>query len=84
MTAGHAAALYFDGKSEAAKKRIQKLKSAGLINERPRRVYQPAIFFLTTVAFRLLSKEGHLAAPTPQLRQKARANKNCGLRHDGD
>jgi len=61
MTAGHAAALYFDGKSEAAKKRIQKLKSAGLINERPRRVYQPAILFLTQLAFRLLSKEGHLA-----------------------
>ena len=61
MTAAHAATLYFDGKSEAAKKRIQKLKVAGLIAERPRRVYQPSILFLTQAAFRLLSKEGHLA-----------------------
>jgi hypothetical protein len=61
MTAAHAAVLYFDGRPEAAKKRIQKLKSAGLISERPRRVYQPAILFLTTRAFRLLGKEAHLA-----------------------
>jgi hypothetical protein len=30
MTNDHATALYFDGKSEAAKKRLQKLKAAGL------------------------------------------------------
>ena len=38
MAAGHIAALYFDGKREAAKKRLQKLKAAGLISERKRRV----------------------------------------------
>jgi len=30
MTNDHATALYFEGKSEAAKKRLQKLKAAGL------------------------------------------------------
>jgi len=36
MTNDHAAALYFDGKSEAAKKRLQKLKAAGFRKERGR------------------------------------------------
>lgn len=70
MTAAHAATLYFDGKPEAAKKRIQKLKAAGLIAERPRRVYQPAILFLTQRAFRMLSREGHLTA-YPKLKFKS-------------
>jgi hypothetical protein len=35
MTNDHATALYFDGKSEAEKKRLQKIKAAGLITERP-------------------------------------------------
>jgi len=42
MTTDHAAALYFDGKGEAAKKRLQKLKSAGFIAERPRRTFEPS------------------------------------------
>jgi len=33
MTTDHATALYFDGKNEAAKKRLQKIKAAGLISE---------------------------------------------------
>jgi hypothetical protein len=33
ITTDHATALYFDGKSEAAKKRLQKIKAAGLISE---------------------------------------------------
>jgi len=41
MTPGHAAKLYFDGKPEATKKRLQKLKAAGLIGERPRRAFDP-------------------------------------------
>lgn len=47
MTTDHATALYFDGKNEAAKKRLQKLKTAGLISERPRRAFEPSILFLT-------------------------------------
>jgi hypothetical protein len=30
MTNDHATALYFDGKDQAAKKRLQKIKAAGL------------------------------------------------------
>lgn len=61
MTAVHVASLYFDGKREYTKKRLQKLKAAGFISERTRRVNQPSILFLTRKAFSLLSREGHLA-----------------------
>jgi hypothetical protein len=61
MTAAHASALYFEGRPEAAKKRLQKLKAAGLIAERPRlRPYDPAILFLSRQAFRLLSENGRI------------------------
>ena len=35
LTLAHAAPLYFEGRKEAAKKRLQKLKEAGLVGERP-------------------------------------------------
>jgi len=60
MTARHIAALYFDDKSEMTKKRLQKLKAAGVIAEKRRRTYDPAILFLTPKAFRLLKEEGRL------------------------
>ena len=47
MTADHIATLYFGGKSEYTKKRLQKLKAAGLISERPRRMNEPAVLCLT-------------------------------------
>jgi hypothetical protein len=47
MTANHAACLYFAGRGEMTKKRLQKLKSAGLIAERPRRAFEPAVLYLT-------------------------------------
>jgi len=65
MTARHVAALYFDGKSEAAKKRLQKLKAAGVIAEKRRRCYEPSILFLTPKAFALLKQEGRLANYEP-------------------
>lgn len=60
MTLAHVTTLYFDGRAEAAKKRVQKLKSAGVIAERPRRPYEPSVLFLTRKAFRLLSDRGEL------------------------
>lgn len=58
MTQAHICALYFSGKSEAAKKRLQKLKAHKLISERPRRVYAPSILFLSKQGFvELLSRE---------------------------
>jgi hypothetical protein len=58
MTGAQVCALYFAGKSEAAKKRLQKLKAHKLIGERPRRVYAPSILFLSKRGFvELLSRE---------------------------
>jgi hypothetical protein len=61
MTLAHAGALYFPGTTDMAKKRIQKLKAAGFIRERPRRVSDPSVLFLTRKAFELLQKKGKLA-----------------------
>jgi hypothetical protein len=61
MTLAHAVALYFDGKPEAAKKRVQKLKAAGLVRERSRRAYEPSILYLTQKAFSILSHGGHIS-----------------------
>lgn len=61
MTAAHIAVLYFDGKKEAAKKRLQKLKTAKLIGERKRRVSEPSALVLTRNSIALLQKEGVLA-----------------------
>ena len=61
LTLTQATALYFQGKAEPAKKRVQKLKSAGIIREQPRRLYEKSVLFLTTKGFIELSKGGHLA-----------------------
>jgi len=50
-----AATLCFEGRQEAAKKRIQKLKAAGLIAERPRRAFESSVLFLPRKAFELLN-----------------------------
>jgi hypothetical protein len=47
MTAEHIVTIYFDGRSEAGKKRLQKLKVAGFVGERTRRAFQPSVLFLT-------------------------------------
>jgi hypothetical protein len=87
MTSVHAAALYFDGKDEYAKKRLQKLKAVGFVAERKRRVNERSILFLTRKAFYLLRDEGHLAA-YPALSGasfESRANVNeRTLRHELD
>ncbi len=61
MTVKHIAALYFEGKREAAKKRLQKLKAASLISQRKRRVNEPAVLFLTRKGFSLLSTDNLLS-----------------------
>jgi len=60
MTAAHIATLFFDGKPETAKKRLQKLKAAGLVTERPRRPSEPAVLFLTRKALTMLRERGVL------------------------
>jgi hypothetical protein len=66
MTADHIAVLYFNGSREAAKKRLQKLKTAGFIGERKRKAYEPAVLSLTSKAFAILREHGILAE-YPQL-----------------
>jgi hypothetical protein len=61
MTAAHVATLYFRGSREAAKKRLQKIKSAGLICERRRRVNEPSVLFLTRKGHALLRERGLLS-----------------------
>jgi hypothetical protein len=61
MTLSHVASLFFEGRDEAAKKRVQKLKAGGFIAERPRRVNEPGMLFLTRKAFNALQAEGLLS-----------------------
>jgi hypothetical protein len=61
MTAGHIARIYFNTKLEAAKKRLQKLKVAGFIGERKRRVNERSILFLTRKSFQVLRDHGELS-----------------------
>lgn len=57
----HASALFFEGREESAKKRLQKLKAAGYVAERPRRPFEPAVLHLTKKGLLLLSEHGVLA-----------------------
>jgi len=66
LTLSQATAIYFDGKAEPAKKRVQKLKLAGVIRERPRRLYEKSVLLLTTKGFKRLRENGHLSE-YPQL-----------------
>jgi tRNA A-37 threonylcarbamoyl transferase component Bud32 len=61
MTLTHITHLFLNGHSEAAKKRIQRLKEDRYIRERARRVYQPSILHLSRPAFAALSDRGMLS-----------------------
>jgi hypothetical protein len=61
MTAGHVSTLYFNGKREYAKKRLQKIKAAGFIGERKRNANEPSVLFLTRKGFTHLKSEGQLS-----------------------
>ena len=78
MTNDHATALYFGGKPEAAKKRLQKLKAARLISERPRYAFEPSVLFLTRKGLVLLQEQGVLneypAFDLPELDRRARVS----------
>lgn len=85
MTMDHAATLYFDGKREATKKRLQKLKSARLITERPRHTFEPSVLFLTRKGLELLHSEGVLKDyppfHLPELDRRARVSDRT-IRHE--
>jgi hypothetical protein len=60
MTISHISALCFSGHAEATKKRLQKLKKAGLIRERERFPTEPAVLFLASKGLKLLKEYGVL------------------------
>lgn len=60
MSLGHIAELYFQGKKEAAKKRVQKLKAAHLVVERPRRPTEPSILTIARSAISILLEQKRL------------------------
>lgn len=60
MTLSHIAELYFDGKTEAAKKRVQKLKGGGYLRERARRIGDPSVLHIGKKAFLALQEAGKL------------------------
>jgi len=60
LTLDHIRTLHFAGKNEMAKKRVQRLKSAGLIAERPRRIGETSILHLTWQGYGALREAGHI------------------------
>jgi hypothetical protein len=61
MTQEQACLLYFEGKSEATKKRLQKYKALRWIAERKRLAYHPAILYITKRGFDVLAAHGKLS-----------------------
>lgn len=66
LTAFHVAEIFFEGRREMAKKRIQRLKCAGLIHARSRGFGISQLLCLTAAGIRFLGIHGHLS-PYPQL-----------------
>lgn len=66
MNIRHIAALFFGGREHAARKRLQRLRMADLVAERPRKTFDRAVLFLTKAGFRLLHERG-LLRRYPQL-----------------
>src|SRR5438128_643172 len=60
MTLEHLTRLYFNNRSEAAKKRVQLLKSGRYLGERGRKLYEPSILYLAERAFTALLERGAL------------------------
>jgi hypothetical protein len=60
MTLNHVRSLHFPGKDEMAKKRVQRLKAAGFIAGRPRRIGEPSILHLTWQGYIALRSGGQV------------------------
>ena len=85
MTTDHAGEMHFNGKAEAAKKRLQKLKVAGFIASRPRHSFEPSVLFLTRKGIDLLYRNGVLndypVFDLPSLDRRARVS-DLTIRHE--
>jgi len=85
MTASHIAGLFFNGSGEAAKKRLQALKAAGLVTERPRKTFELAVLHLAQAGLNTLAKRGILKDyppfEKPVLENRGRVS-DITLRHE--
>ena len=85
MTLSQAASLHFAGRYEATRKRVARLKAAGLLTVRSRPVGEASCVFFTRRAYRLLREGGHLAAYPPlrgaSLEKRSRVS-DLTLRHE--
>ncbi len=85
MTAVHVAEIFFEGRAEATKKRLQKLKAATLIGERPRRAYEPAVLYLSRAGLALLKERGDLndypSLSLPSLEKRSQVSQ-LTIRHE--
>jgi Replication-relaxation len=85
MTSAHVAAIFFDGKKEGAKKRLQKLKAEGFITERSRRAFEPSLLFLTPKGLSTLKERGVLrefpSLPSEAIQRRTRVSRTT-LSHE--
>ncbi len=85
MSLRHICDLHFGGRLEATKKRIQKLKAAGLVRERPRRIGEPSVLHLAKKAFVELQQSGRLESfpqmPLAAMEKRAEISE-LTLRHE--
>lgn len=85
LASGHIASLHFNGSREAAKKRLQKLKAAGLLIERRRRAFEPVVLLLARPGLELLRTEGVIAEypqfSLPALERRSRVS-DLTIRHE--
>jgi hypothetical protein len=66
MTIAHAASIFFGGRREMAKKRLQRLKAARLVRSRRAHGFAPSLVQLTALGLRALSSAGILRQyPSP-------------------
>lgn len=85
MTASQIAVMHFTSRTDAAQKRLWKLKSAGLIAERKRKAYEPAVLSLTGKAFNILRERGVLneypKLPSSALERRSQVS-DLTIRHE--
>jgi hypothetical protein len=60
LTLDHIRTMFFSGTDDMARKRVHRLKAAGLLMERPRRIGEPSILHLTWKGYTALRKENHV------------------------
>jgi hypothetical protein len=85
LTLDHVRTLHFPGVDEMAKKRVHRLKAAGIISERPRRIGEPSILHLTWKGYGLLRAGGHVGDDShlsPKTFSRRMAVSNTTLAHE--